>query len=123
MAEKTVDAYAKKLGAEQQAILAELRAMIKAAAPKVSESIKWAQPVFEDGGPLIFIRAAKQHVTIGFWRGAQLDDPHGLLTGDGEKMKHVKIATLGDINKKALTAFIKQAVKLNRELGDPTKRR
>lgn len=121
MAAKTVDEYAEKMSAEHRAILAELRKMIKSIAPKATETIKWAQPVYEYGGPLIFIRDAKNHVTIGFWRGAQLDDPHGLLTGDGDKMKHVKIASIDEINKKALTAYVKQALKLNRELGDPTK--
>lgn len=121
MAAKTVDEYAKAMSVEHQAILAELRAIIKAAAPKATAAIKWAQPVYEENGPLLFIRNAKNHVTIGFWRGAQLDDPNGLLTGDGEKMKHVKITSIEGINKKALTAYIKQALKLNREHGDPTK--
>lgn len=121
MAAKTVDEYAKAMSVEHQAILAELRAIIKAAAPKATAAIKWAQPVYEENGPLLFIRNAKNHVTIGFWRGAQLDDPNGLLTGDGEKMKHVKITSVEGINKKALTAYIKQALKLNREHGDPTK--
>jgi hypothetical protein len=121
MAAKTVDEYAKAMSVEHQAILAELRAIIKAAAPKATAAIKWAQPVYEENGPLLFIRNAKNHVTIGFWRGAQLDDPNGLLTGDGEKMKHVKITSVEGINKKALTAYIKQALKLNREHGDRTK--
>ncbi len=120
----SVDDYvAKKLNAEQAAIVAELRAIVRKAAPKSTEAVKWAQPVFEDNGPFAFIRPSKSHVTFGFWRGAELSDPKGLLSGEGDRMKHVKLASVKDINKSALQAFVKEAVRLNREKGDPTKNR
>jgi hypothetical protein len=31
------------------------------------------------------------HVNIGFFRGASLPDPAGLLQGDGKYMRHVKL--------------------------------
>jgi hypothetical protein len=50
-----------------------------------------------------------------------MSDPKGLLEGDGDKMRHIKIRALGDIKKGAITALVKQAVKLNREKGNPTR--
>lgn len=36
-------------------------------------------------------------------------------------MRHTKLTTPADLKKTALRALVKQAVKLNREQGDPTK--
>jgi hypothetical protein len=120
---KTVDEYVNGLRPEQAEIVAALRDLVRGAAPKATESIKWAQPVYESDGPVIFIKAHKSHVNIGFWRGAEMDDPEGLLQGDGDRMRHVKIASFKDIHKKALQSFVRQAVRLNAQRGDPTRRR
>jgi hypothetical protein len=116
-----VDDYLARLPEHQAQIAAELRSLIQRAAPDATESIKWAQPVFDDYGPFAYIKPAKNHVTFGFWRGAEIADPRGLLEG-GERMKHIKLCSLADIDKSDLTAFVKQAVALNRKNGDPTRR-
>jgi hypothetical protein len=117
-----VDQYVTSLPADHAAIVSELRGIVKKAAPKATEAYKWAQPVYESDGPMIWIKAFTKYVNIGFWRGTEMQDKYGLLEGDGDRMRHVKIATLKDIKKGALTDYIKQAVKLNKEKGDPTKR-
>jgi hypothetical protein len=95
---------------------------VKKAAPKGESGIKWAQPVFwDDNGPFCFIKAHKNHVNIGFWRGVQLKDPKELLEGSGVKMRHIKITDKKDIDKSAITDFVIQGVKLNQELGDPSR--
>lgn len=119
----TVDAYVKRLPAEQAAIVTALCALIHKAAPKAQESFKWAQPVYEDHGPVIFIKAHTQHVNFGFWRGAQLTAPAGLLAGSGERMRHIKLTSVKDIQPRLFTQLVKAAIKLNQELGDPTQRR
>ena len=50
-----------------------------------------------------------------------LDDPQGILEGSGEKMRHVKLSSLNDIDEQAFSDFIQQAVNLNLSEGDPTK--
>ena len=123
MAEKkmTVEAYIATLPSEHQAIVVVLRALIKAAVPEVKESIKWAQPVYEIIGPMVYIKAFTNQVNFGFWRGAELDDPDKLLGGNGERMKHTKLRHPNEINVSALSQLVRQAAKLNLELGDPTK--
>jgi hypothetical protein len=119
-----VDDYvANKLNADQAEIVNSLREIVRAAAPKATESIKWGQPVYEENGPFAYIKSSKSHIAFGFWRGAELADPNGMLVGEGERMKHVKIASMKDIQKKQLQAFVKEALKLNREKGDPTRRK
>lgn len=123
MATKTVEEYIASLSAEQAAIVQALHAIVKKAAPKTEEAIKWAQPVYSHNGPMIFIKAHSKHVNFGFWRGAQMKDAKGLLTGDGDRMRHIKITALKDVNKTALADFVKQAVALNAKHGDPTKKK
>jgi hypothetical protein len=117
-----VDQYIASLPAEHAEIVSELRAVVKKAAPKATEAFKWAQPVYESDGPIVWVKAFTRYVNIGFWRGTELQDKYGLLEGEGDRMRHVKIATRKDIKKGALTDYVKQAVKLNASKGDPTKR-
>ncbi|MEO8308700.1 MAG: DUF1801 domain-containing protein [Pseudomonadota bacterium] len=38
-----------------------------------------------------YVNAFSTHVNVGFYRGANLDDPAGLLEGFGKRMRHVKL--------------------------------
>ena len=118
---KTVDGYIAGLAAEQRAIAKSVRRVVKAAAPGAVESIKWGQPVWEANGPFAYMKAFGKTVNFGFWRGKELKDPKKLLQGSGGKMRHVKLATLKDVQSSALTSFVKQAVTLNKKLGDPSR--
>jgi hypothetical protein len=118
----SVDDYIKNQDEWKGNTISKLRQILKKSAPNVKELIKWSQPVFEDdNGPFCFMKAHKNHVNIGFWRGAVLKDPYNILEGEGTKMRHVKIFQDTKINEEALTSFIKQALKLNEELGDPSR--
>jgi hypothetical protein len=121
MAAKTVDEYIDSLGGWKTDVASRVRAIITSSVPKAKESIKWAQPVYELNGPFCYMKAFKNSVNFGFWRGVDLDDPGGRLQGTGEKMRHIKLQGIEDIDEQAFTAFVKQAVQLNLEKGDPTK--
>jgi hypothetical protein len=121
MAAKSVDEYVAGLSGWQAEVVARLRAIVREAAPEAEEAVKWAQPVYSSGGPFCFIRAHAKHVNLGFWRGVDLDDPERLLEGDGEKMRHVKVTGPEAVRAEAFTAFVRQALRLNAEKGDPTK--
>ncbi len=123
MAEKptTIPAYIERLEEPQRAIVATLHELIMKAAPAATHAIKWAQPVYETNGPFAYIRAFKNHVTFGFWRGTELSDPDGVLEGDGDRMKHMKLRDAKEIRKKVVQAFVKEAVHLNETLGNPTR--
>jgi len=121
MAEKTVDNYIANLNDWQADIVSEIRQIILETVPDADESIKWAQPVYEVNGPFAYIKAFKNSVNFGFWRGVDIEDPDGLLQGSGEKMRHFKLSSREQINKPIFSNYIKQAVKLNLTKGDPTK--
>jgi hypothetical protein len=112
-----------KIGTEwQRSAFDQLNAIIMEACPTAKASIKWAQPVWESAeGPMIFLRSAAKHLTLGFWRGAELADPTGILEGDGDRMKHLKFKSLDGLDAALIEGFVRQAVALNAQKGDPTK--
>ena len=53
-----------------------------------------------------YVNAFTAHVNVGFFRGAELPDPAGLLQGTGRVMRHVKIRPDARIDDTALKALI-----------------
>lgn len=49
------------------------------------------------------------HVNVGFYRGAELPDPAGLLLGTGKRMRHVKLAAGSEVDEDALEELIEAA--------------
>ncbi|HUH04119.1 MAG TPA: DUF1801 domain-containing protein [Kofleriaceae bacterium] len=119
--QQTVDAYVAGLGEWQGEVVTKVRELVRSAAPRATESIKWAQPVYESNGPFAYIKAFSGHVNLGFWRGADLPDPKHLLQGTGGKMRHVKLTGVDDIDTTALTRMVKAAVALNAKHGNPAR--
>ena len=118
--QKTVDQYIAAFDDWRTDAMKRLREVVKEGAPHSAVGIKWAQPVWEWNGPMIWMKAYPKHVDIGFWRGTEMDDPKKVLTGDGERMRHIKITSVDDIPADALRELVKQAVKLNTAKGNPT---
>lgn len=58
-----------------------------------------------------YVNAFKAHVNLGFFHGAELRDPEGLLQGSGKFMRHVKLAPDREINADALSQLINSAYK------------
>lgn len=106
----------------QRQVLDQANQVIEEACPAVRSSIKWSQPVWETPeGPLAFFRSAAKHATLGFWRGAELTDPEGVLEGEGDRMKHLKFKAGADFDAARVRRFVLEAVALNAQKGDPTK--
>ncbi len=56
-----------------------------------------------------YVNAFRAHVNVGFFRGAELPDPAGLLEGTGRFMRHVKLRPDGSVDPVALRALIRAA--------------
>ena len=56
-----------------------------------------------------YVNAFTAHVNVGFFRGAELPDPDGLLEGDGRFMRHVKLGPGREVDAAALTDLIETA--------------
>jgi hypothetical protein len=121
MGSKTVAEYLSVLPESQRTIAEALRTLILTQVPGAKESIKWSQPVYESDGPCIWIKAHKAHVTLGFWRGMQLETGRGIIEGSGSKMGHIKLRAMSELKPALLKALVQEAAALNRARGDPTK--
>ena len=70
--------------------------------------------VMHDGHPtacvadaaFAYVDAFKAHVNIGFFRGAEIADPAGLLEGTGKFMRHVKLSPARALDATALSNLI-----------------
>jgi hypothetical protein len=56
-----------------------------------------------------YVNAFKAHVNVGFFRGAEIADPDGLLEGTGKFMRHVKLRPDRDMDAAALMSLIETA--------------
>lgn len=58
----------------------------------------------------------KNHVSLEFTNGAQLDDPKKILEGSGTHRRHLKFVSLADIDDKQSKDFLSQAYRLQDSL-------
>ncbi len=59
--------------------------------------------------PFGYVNAFKAHARVGFFHGAMLDEPAGLLEGSGKRMRHVKLRLGEQPNVDALGMLIADA--------------
>src|SRR5690606_20318005 len=62
-----------------------------------------------EDAPFGYVNSFKSHVNVGFYQGASLQDPAGLLEGNGKRMRHVKLKPGSPTNEAALTRLIDDA--------------
>jgi hypothetical protein len=56
-----------------------------------------------------YVDAFTHHVNVGFFQGAELEDPDQLLEGDGKFMRHVKLRPEHEVDAAALRRLIEAA--------------
>ena len=56
-----------------------------------------------------YVNAFTAHVNVGFFRGADLADPGGLLEGTGKAMRHVKLRPGRNVDAAALATLVEAA--------------
>ncbi len=105
---KKVTEYIAKAAEEQIPILETLRNLIHNTIDHVSEDIKWNMPVFNNGKDFAYMRFAKKHITLGFYRIDKIQDPDNLLEGVGHTLKHIKITTLENELESQIIKWLKQ---------------
>jgi hypothetical protein len=59
--------------------------------------------------PFAYVNVFAAHVNVGFYQGASLDDPAGLLAGSARFMRHVSLRPGNEVNAAALQVLIDAA--------------
>lgn len=115
-----VDSYIDALPGWQQAICHQVRDLVHAADPEVTETIKRTrQPYFVLDGNICALLAAKDHVNVFLYDGGIVPDPEGIITAghDNKTARTVAVRQGDTINAPALTAMFRQIIANNRAGG------
>lgn len=105
-----IDAWLKKQKGELGTIAQRWFEVMRECGDEVRE-------VFHDGCanacfgdvPFGYVNVFSSHVNVGFFQGATLADPSGLLLGSGKFMRHVKLSPGTTVDDDALKGLIEAA--------------
>jgi hypothetical protein len=115
-----VDAYFAPLPEWQRRLCQDLRDLIHAADPGITETIKRSvQPYFVLQGNVCALLAARDHVNLFLYDGAIVPDPEGIITGghDNKTARMIAFYEGDPINASALRAMLRQIAENNRAGG------
>lgn len=114
-------AYVNALSGWRRRTVAGLRAAARKAGA-LDETIKWGNIVGFANGPVLVIRAEDERVLFGFWRGRRLCALEPRLKPGGKyEMATLELREGDRITAAAATRLVREAIRLNRTLGDPTR--
>ena len=102
---------------ERRPVARRLREMVLDVDPEATEVVRLGDNAATYGlGPkkmsegYAYIMPHKKWVNLGFYNGAALDDPAGLLEGTGKKLRHVKVRSMEDAEKPVLRSLVAAAL-------------
>ena len=114
------DAYLASLDGWQREQVRSLRAAVRATG-RLEERIKWGHLVYQTNGPVCLIRAEERRVLFGFWRGKRLREIEPRLKPGGQyEMATLVLRPDSGISAAVARKLVREAVRLNETLGDPT---
>jgi hypothetical protein len=119
-ADSRVDDYINGLPQWQRVICHEVRELVHAADPGVTETIKRTdRPYFVLHGNICALLAAKDHVNVFLYDGAIVPDPAGIITAghDNKTARTVAFRRDEPINAPALSDMFKHIIANNRAGG------
>jgi len=110
MSQMTVEEYLSNLSPDLQGITRELRDVARKNMPGANEFIyhdavgySVSKSPFDR---ICYIAPQKGYVNFGFFFGADLPDPQHLLTGEGKRLRHVKVRSVEEAKDPVLGKLI-----------------
>lgn len=109
----TVNDYAATLPAHQRAITDVLLPLIEAELPGAG-AVWHGHPVWSLGlkpgqNTVCLVKAYPKHVTFGFFRGQDFEDPSGRLEAGARRMANVKLTSPEQVDTETFTAWLRAA--------------
>lgn len=126
------DDYLADQPSKNRSIIRALRRFVKRAEPGLEESVKWGNGCWVKERtpqektskkkvakakaptakvPVAFVFSAPDHVQFGFLHGSALKDPKGVLEGNSQYVRHVKVRKPSEIDEVVLKALLRQAAR------------
>lgn len=96
-------------------MIARIRKLVHETAPDLNEEWKWGTPVWSHKRNILAVGAFKDHVKLNFFKGAFLDDPHGLFNAglEAKSTRAIDFSEGETIDEDALKDLIRTAVDYN----------
>ena len=115
------DAYVAALDGWRRDLVEHLRKHVRVAA-RLEEVVKWGHLVYLSNGPVLLIRAERERVLFGFWRGQHLTAVEPRLRPSGMyDMATLELHDGDAIKATTVRRLAHDAAELNATSGDPTK--
>jgi hypothetical protein len=118
---REVEAWLGRWGPDQRERVDRLAGRVHAAGAGVEEAVKWSRLTFTVDGNwhhwLCAIAVAARGVSLVFHKGSLLDDPAGLLEGEGRYLRQVPYERAAK-DPEAVTELVRQAVARQTDMLD-----
>lgn len=112
----TVDGWLREDAGDQRELAEAVLEFVRGTLDDAEETVKWNQPCFVVAGTnCVYVSAQSGYVNLGFYEGADLDDPAGLLEGTGKAMRHVKVTDAATLAEPPLAALVRAAAAYARD--------
>lgn len=95
---------------ERHSTVQAVRALAQRLFSPLTEEVKYGGILFTSDVPFGGVFAYKEHVSVEFGCGADIDDTLGLLEGDGKHRRHLKLRSLADIDAKQVAHYLPLAL-------------
>jgi hypothetical protein len=120
-ASERIASYIEDLAGWRGKMLLRLRELILDAAPELVEEWKWNTPVWSRNGNVVAVGAFRDHVKVNVFKGASLNDAHGLFNASLQaKASRAIDLRQGDvIDEASFKDLVRAAVALNRDKAKP----
>ena len=104
--------------AEKNAIVASLDHVIRSVAPDASTIIKYGGTLYtlypnDNERQFCGLFAYSNHVQLSFARGAEIDDPFGILAGNGKSRRHINFSNADAVDSEKIKALVLSAIALD----------
>ena len=86
---------------ENYEIVETVRTLVQKTSKTASEEVKYGGILFASGVRFGGVFAYKAHVTVEFGNGAKIKDTSGFLEGTGQRRRHKKLTSIGQIKEKS----------------------
>ncbi len=108
--DSAIDAWMKAHSGELGAIARRWFEVMRSCGDEVRELLHDGCPIACFGDvPFAYVNVFTAHVNVGFFQGARLPDPAGLLQGSGTRMRHAKLSSGTTTDPAAITKLIEAA--------------
>lgn len=96
-----------------RAILAQVRRLVRGVVPEATETLYHGALGYgltpSGFDRILYVAPQNGYVNLGFFFGAGVSDPLGLLEGSGKRMRHIKLRTVLAAQNPALIPMVQEA--------------